>query len=227
MYDNEFMEQLLQGISVQEERRHPGKTEKCLPGSKNEAELAEMEYCLREVETLACRMRQSFLKNPNGIGNLDTAISQVNKQYATRQYIYEMNLWDISVTQKDQMLKIQIPELLPHRKAKPECVFMYTLRQALYQYAVADPKRFSRLKEPWKEGAVLIVEHSYRSAEMVRDSDNVELKQAIDLLHFLGYIDSDRGTELNIFLTCNTTDQNKNETCLYLAPKACIQKFWD
>ena len=27
MYDNEFMEQLLQGISVQEERRHPGKTE--------------------------------------------------------------------------------------------------------------------------------------------------------------------------------------------------------
>ena len=42
MYDNEFMEQLLQGISVQEERRHPGKTEKCLPGSKNEAELAEM-----------------------------------------------------------------------------------------------------------------------------------------------------------------------------------------
>lgn len=55
MYDNEFMEQLLQGISVQEERRHPGKTEKCLPGSKNEAELAEMEYCLREVETLACR----------------------------------------------------------------------------------------------------------------------------------------------------------------------------
>lgn len=106
MYDNEFMEQLLQGISVQEERRHPGKTEKCLPGSKNEAELAEMEYCLREVETLACRMRQSFLKNPNGIGNLYTAISQVNKQYATRQYIFEMNLWDISVTQKDQMLKI-------------------------------------------------------------------------------------------------------------------------
>lgn len=96
MYDNEFMEQLLQGISVQEERRHPGKTEKCLPGSKNEAELAEMEYCLREVETLACRMRQSFLKNPNGIGNLYTAISQVNKQYATRQYIFEMNLWDIS-----------------------------------------------------------------------------------------------------------------------------------
>lgn len=79
MYDNEFMEQLLQGISVQEERRHPGKTEKCLSGSKNEAELAEMEYCLREVETLACRMRQSFLKNPNGIGNLYTAISQVNK----------------------------------------------------------------------------------------------------------------------------------------------------
>lgn len=227
MYDNEFMEQLLQGISVQEERRHPGKTEKCLPGSKNEAELAEMEYCLREVETLACRMRQSFLKNPNGIGNLDTAISQVNKQYATRQYIFEMNLWDISVTQKDQMLKIQIPELLPHRKAKPECVFMYTLRQALYQYAVADPKRFSHLKEHWKDGAVLIVEHSYRSADMVRDSDNVELKQAIDLLHFLGYVDSDRGTELNIFLTCNTTDQNKNETCLYLAPKACIQKFWD
>ena len=136
-------------------------------------------------------------------------------------------MWDISVTQKDQMLKIQIPELLPHRKAKPECVFMYTLRQALYQYAVADPKRFSRLKEHWKDGAVLIVEHSYRSAEMVRDSDNVELKQAIDLLHFLGYIDSDRGTELNIFLTCNTTDQNKNETCLYLAPKACVQRFWD
>lgn len=226
MYDNEFMEQLLQGISVQEERRHPGKTEKCLPGSKNEAELAEMEYCLREVETLACRMRQSFLKNPNGIGNLYTAISQVNKQYATRQYIFEMNLWDISVTQKDQMLKIQIPELLPHRKAKPECVFMYTLRQALYQYVVADPKRFSRLKEHWKNGAVLIVEHSYRSADMVRDSDNVELKQVIDLLHFLGYVDSDRGTELNIFLTCNT-DQNKNETCLYLAPKACIQRFWD
>ena len=226
MYDNEFMEQLLQGISVQEERRHPGKTEKCLPGSKNEAELAEMEYCLREVETLACRMRQSFLKNPNGIGNLYTAISQVNKQYATRQYIFEMNLWDISVTQKDQMLKIQIPELLPHRKAKPECVFMYTLRQALYQYAVADPKRFSRLKEHWKDGAVLIVEHSYRSADMVRDSDNVELKQVIDLLHFLGYVDSDRGTELNIFLTYNT-DQNKNETCLYLVPKACIQRFWD
>ena len=67
MYDNEFMEQLLQGISVQEERRHPDKPEKCLPSSKNEAELAEMEYCLREVETLACRMRQSFLKNPNGI----------------------------------------------------------------------------------------------------------------------------------------------------------------
>lgn len=124
------------------------------------------------------------------------------------------------------MLKIQIPELLPHRKAKPECVFMYTLRQALYQYAVADPKRFSHLKEHWKDGAVLIVEHSYRSADMVRDSDNVELKQAIDLLHFLGYVDSDRGTELNIFLICNT-DQNKNETCLYLAPKACIQRFWD
>ena len=33
MYDNEFMEQLLQGISVQEERLHPDKTEKCLPGS--------------------------------------------------------------------------------------------------------------------------------------------------------------------------------------------------
>lgn len=226
MYDNEFMEQLLQGISGHEERRHPGKTEKCLPGSKNEAELAEMEYCLREIETLACRMRQSFLKNPNGIGNLYTAISQVNKQYATRQYIFEMNLWDISVTQKDQILKIQIPELLPHRKAKPECVFMYTLRQALYQYAIADPKRFSCLKEHWIDGAVLIVEHSYRSADMVRDSDNVELKQAIDLLHFLGYIDSDRGTELNILLTCNT-DQNKNETCLYLAPKACIQRFWD
>ena len=84
----------------------------------------------------------------------------------------------------------------------------------------------SRLKEHWKDGAVLIVEHSYRSADMVRDSDNVELKQVIDLLHFLGYVDSDRGTELNIFLTCNT-DQNKNETCLYLAPKACIQRFWD
>ena len=106
------------------------------------------------------------------------------------------------------------------------CFYVYT-PQALYQYAVADPKRFSRLKEHWKDGAVLIVEHSYRSAEMVRDSDNVELKQAIYLLHFLGYIDSDRGTELNIFLTCNTTDQNKNETCLYLTPKACIQKFWD
>ena len=35
MYDNEFMEQLLQGISVQEERRHPGKTEKCLPDRKS------------------------------------------------------------------------------------------------------------------------------------------------------------------------------------------------
>ena len=164
---------------------------------------------------------ESFLAN--GIGNLYTAISQVNKQYATRQYIYEMNLWDISVTQKDQMLKIQIPELLPHRKAKPECVYIHWAR--LYQYAVADPKQVT-LAEHWKEGAVLIVEHSYRSAVMVR-FHNVELKQAIDSLHFLGYIDSDRGTELNIFLTCNTTDQNKNETCLYLAPKACIQKFWD
>lgn len=64
MYDNEFMEQLLQGISVQEERRHPGKTEKCLPGSKNEAELAEMEYCLREVETLACPYETEFFEKP-------------------------------------------------------------------------------------------------------------------------------------------------------------------
>ena len=55
MYDNEFMEQLLQGISVQEERRHPGKTEKCLPGSKNEAELAEMEQIRHQLGTNFCR----------------------------------------------------------------------------------------------------------------------------------------------------------------------------
>ena len=64
MYDNEFMEQLLQGISDRRNACIRTRQRSVCQDQRMKQNLQKWNNCLREVETLACRMRQSFFEKP-------------------------------------------------------------------------------------------------------------------------------------------------------------------
>ncbi|MCD7884732.1 MAG: DUF6100 family protein [Lachnospiraceae bacterium] len=125
-----------------------------------------------------------------------------------------VNIHGITVDFADGILSVSLPALLPHRKTA------YT--DYLYKplsFAIRDwrKKRLGMLQEmPFFERATVCFYHDYdrnRDAKRIRDHDNIEEKQVLDLL--AGYfLQSDSGLYLNTYHETRQADADRTRIFL-------------
>ncbi len=128
-------------------------------------------------------------------------------------YEFEKRLYNLDVSYASGVLKIHIPALLPHRKYT-SAAFFEPFRVLLRKYLDGHTEQYRALQSETINGAVLIVRHAYHAARLVKDNDNFELRTVINILNDLGYIYTDSGDYLSIFLTAGIEGVDYTELCL-------------
>lgn len=183
--------------------------------------LAEAEYILRHLETSAVKLREMLLQEetlrclPEEIKTLDEAykISVI--------YKFEKELIDISVVEKDGVIEIEIPGLLPHRKSKPNILFLQLLREEITNFS-----KNCGTTDYWElsqDGVLLIFQHCYNAGFLVRDNDNPEIKSVIDILVEGGLLKNDVGDYLSVLSTA--VMEKEARTRILLVPKQKAMLF--
>lgn len=171
-------------------------------------ELNDMEYLLRQLETMSYILRKQLVQIKTG-SLLPYCLDDEAEKYLVEKELYERekNIFRLDMGYQSEIFEIQIPAVLPHRKTKPTVVYYEALDFGLQEFISENSDQYSEIRKNTQDGAVIVVQHSYFTSYMIRDNDNVEIKQVIDLLHIHKYILSDRGQYLKIFLTA---EQEKN-----------------
>ncbi len=132
----------------------------------------------------------------------------------------DRHLYDMDVSFFDDTLTVRIPEILPHRRSRPDTAFYNDFKTLLGRYGNENPAILKEIWDKTKDGIVLVVKHSYRTRSMVRDSDNTELKPLIDALSAFGFIHGDRGEYMDMFLTSDINESaGKNYSEIIVMPK--------
>ena len=97
--------------------------------------LAEAEYILRHLETSAVKLREMLLQE-EALRCLSDEVKTLDEAYKISViYKFEKELIDISIVEKDGIIKIEIPGLLPHRKSKPNILFLQLLREEISNFS--------------------------------------------------------------------------------------------
>lgn len=183
--------------------------------------LAEAEYILRHLETGALKLREILLKEET-LRCLSEEIKTLDEAYKFSViYKLEKELIDISVVEQDGIIKIDIPGLLPHRKSKPNILFLQLLREEITNFS----KNFGTTDycELSQDGVLLVFQHCYNAAFLVRDNDNPEIKSVIDILVEGGLLKNDIGDYLSVLSTAAI--EKEARTRILLVPKQKAMLF--
>lgn len=185
-------------------------------------ELKEIEYILRRMETATISLRNLLITTPYFEG---VSFELEDEKYKREMMDYEKKLYGMEIAIEDNIVKIMVPAIIPHRRARTDSVYDSTLREYLFNFETENKPFFTQFREDIKEGAVVVVEHSYKMEWMVRDNDNIELKRIIDLLVQTGFLLSDRGTRLKLFLTAKQDESEDSRATIHIMPKHLFPKF--
>lgn len=186
----------------------------------------ETEYILRRMETFSIALRNHLIKS-----KLQKYISStVEYEYQKRKILHEVygkeqELYSLKISYDAGILHIQIPAVLPHRNAKPGVVYADSLMFMMQEFKENEPGLFSEAQQEFSDGAVAVIRHSYDRADLVKDNDNVEIKRVIDLLHLSGFIKTDRGDYLSLFLTARTSPSESSFTDVFVMSKQRFPSF--
>ena len=177
--------------------------------------LAEAEYILRHLETGAVKLREMLLQEET-LRCLPEEIKTLDKAYKFSEiYKFEKELIDISVVEKDGIIKIEIPGLLPHRKSKPNILFLRLLREEITNFS-----KNCGTTDYWElsqDGVLLVFQHCYNAGFLLRDNDNPEIKSVIDILVEGGLLKNDVGDYLSVLSTA--VIEKEPRTRILLVPK--------
>ena len=177
--------------------------------------LSNMEYLLRVTEMNAMKLRNELFEFQMlcGLRHSKTDEARMKKNVLN----FERELYDIQVSFSDGILILRCPVILPHRCTIPASVFDNAVDDALKDFMEKDRGCYLRLKEENRHGAVIVFNHNYKADYMVRDNDNIETKNIVDMLVKKHFIGTDRGTSLSIFHKAeyrNDVHENSSEVLL-------------
>lgn len=182
--------------------------------------LAEAEYILRHLETSAVKLREMLLQE-EALRCLSDEVKTLDEAYKISViYRFEKELIDISIVEKDGIIKIEIPGLLPHRKSKPNILFLQLLREEISNFS-----KNCGTTDYWEisqDGVLLIFQHCYNAEFLVRDNDNPEIKSVIDILVEGGLIKNDGGDYLSVLSTAVIEMEAKTRILLVPKQKAML-----
>ena len=136
------------------------------------------------------------------------------KQRYRRQLIQSHR---ITVSYKDEIVKVMLPILLPHRKGTYSDYVYKPLYLALKDWCQLRLEQGESL--PFYEKATICFQHMYDEClpkSRIRDHDNMEEKQVVDALGMF-FLQSDGGLSLNTYHV--TLISNQDRTVLFLMPQ--------
>ena len=163
--------------------------------SENNKELLEVvENSLRSLESLTIKYRKD-IANMERIYGLDFDAVQKSSD------VYEIN-----VRIENNVLIIDVPGILPHRRTKPYIIFTEQLRLSLME--MLETIDFAEFVKGLQDNCVAVFEFGFSSKKMLRDADNIECKAIIDVLTEFA-IPNDDGGYLSIYKTCALKDSSK------------------
>ena len=139
--------------------------------------------------------------------------SEEKKRY--REQLIESHR--ITVSYKDEIIKVVLPVLLPHRKGVYSDYIYKPLYLALKEWCRLRLEHGEEL--PFYEKATICFQHMYDGnlpKSHIRDHDNIEEKQAVDALGTF-FLQSDGGLFLNTYHA--TMISNQDRTVLFLMPQ--------
>ena len=123
----------------------------------------------------------------------------------------------IKVSYRNEVIKVVLPVLLPHRKGTYSDYIYKPLYLALKEWCRLRLNQGEEL--PFYEKATLCFQHIYDGhlpQSRIRDHDNMEEKQVVDALG-LFFLQSDGGLFLNTYHVTAISDQDR--TALFLMPQ--------
>ena len=186
----------------------------------------ETEYILRRMETFSIVLRNHLIKSKLQKYMLSTVEYENQKKKILHEvYGKEQELYGLKISYGAGILHLQIPAVLPHRNAKPGVVYADSLRFMMQGFKENEPGLFSESQQEFSDGVVAVIQHSYETADLVKDNDNVEIKRVLDLLHLSGYIKTDRGDYLSLFLTARTSPSESSFTDIFVMSKQRFPSF--
>ena len=118
---------------------------------------------------------------------------------------------------KDEIVKVMLPILLPHRKGTYSDYIYKPLYLALKDWCQLRLEQGESL--PFYEKATICFQHMYDEClpkSRIRDHDNMEEKQVVDALGMF-FLQSDGGLFLNTYHV--TLISNQDRTVLFLMPQ--------
>ena len=125
----------------------------------------------------------------------------------------------ISITESNSWIKITLPGIVPHRKARDNAAFLTRpMRNALIQYQRQHPM------ERFRDCAICIV-HQYDEAlgaKRIHDYDNVETKRYLDVIESV-FLTNDTGLLCTILQTTQIGD--RDATFFYLMPPFRLKEW--
>ena len=123
----------------------------------------------------------------------------------------------ITVSYKDEIVKVMLPILLPHRKGTYSDYIYKPLYLALKDWCQLRLEQGESL--PFYEKATICFQHMYDERlpkSRIRDHDNMEEKQVVDALGMF-FLQSDGGLFLNTYHV--SVISNQDRTVLFLMPQ--------
>lgn len=184
--------------------------------SQMTAAMIALEKFLRQMESATYYFREQLLQMQR-TELLQMGLREIDDVYRDKGlYFFEKELAGIEIQELDGCVRLLLPALLPHRRSKPESLFIKPLFVAAQEFMAG--KSGGKFREKSKNGVLAVICHSYQADYMVRDNDNVEIKAVLDTLVFARLLPSDRGDFLSV-LSMAVQGQAENRCQILLIPR--------
>lgn len=184
---------------------------------------------LQKMEEMTSNIRDIYLDlmvSPYE-SNPEAHISPMAQRFIFADHLFDQvkELQGYDVCYEDDVLEVTIPMSLPKRNKTATNEFKENLHIALERFNRADEEQHMRIVQQLSDAWVVVIQHVYSRANLMRDNDNVNIKHVIDEIS-RQYNLSDRGDHCSIMqCTCKEMEEKAVTHIYVMSPSKFIDWY--